>query len=328
MAAIAGVSAMSVSRALNGQPGVSAETAERIQEVARRIGFRPNALATSFRNKRTLGLVGMVVPDPYVPVYNAIEASADESMRQHGHIVVRATSSSSDGRERAVVEAFVERGVNAMLLVSREAEHSYLAPLIERGLSVVFVGGNPPAGVEASAVVIDHRWGARQAVTHLVQNGHSRIAVIAGDRGFAASERLAGYEASLTRQGLSLDPRLIHRRTGAVDEGSAAVDALLDEADPPTAIFSTGYLLTVGAVQALHRRRSDIVLVGFDGLDALQLTDPRITVVTQRPTQLGRHAARLLLEQLAGLTPGPRLVTVRPKLLIRGSDAASPRRRR
>ena len=159
VAQAAGVSAMSVSRVLNGRPGVGAQTARRIEQAVRTLGYRPNMLATNLRQQRGVPLIGMIVPDPYTPLFTSIAVAVGEFVRDDGLIVVTASSGGDAARERALVSSFIERGIDGILLFSEDHDHRYLEPELDRGRPLVFLG-SPPVGVMGPTVLVDNRGGA------------------------------------------------------------------------------------------------------------------------------------------------------------------------
>jgi LacI family transcriptional regulator len=325
VAKAAGVSAMSVSRVLNGRPGVGPETARRIEQVIRTLGYRPNMLAASFRQQRRLSLIGMIVPDPYTPLFTSIAVAVDGVVRGDGLIVVTATSGGDIAQERALVAAFIERGVDGILLFSEDRDHHYLEPELERGHPVVFLG-SPPVGVTCPTVLVDNRGGAGAAVEHLVRHGHRRIGIVTNTASFPAAQRHQGYREAVARLGVAADPALVRDQPHLGADGREAVEALLATDQPPTAIFSTNYLFTAGILDAFRDRDDQIALVAFDDFEAARLVDPPVTVVTQDPPAMARHAARLLRQQLDGTGDRAEVVVVPPRLVPRGSGELPPPR--
>lgn len=325
VARAAGVSAMSVSRVLNGQPGVGPETARRIEEVVKALGFRPNKLATTLRRRRGMSLLGMVVPYPYTPLFTALTVEVDELVRDEGLIVVTGSSDRDVDQERALVGAFIERGFDGILLFSEDADHRYLKPELDSGRPVVFLG-SPPVGVEASTVLVDNRGGTRDAVEHLLRHGHRRIGIVTSVDMFPAAERLAGYKETLVREGVGDDPSLIRIGPITPEFGQEAARSLLEQDDPATAIFSTNYLLTRGVLGAIRSHGRPVALIAFDDFEAASLVDPPITVVTQDLPAMGRHAAEMLLSQLTGVgeRERPARVVVPAHLVPRGSGELPP----
>lgn len=323
VAQAAGVSAMSVSRVLNGRPGVGAQTARRIEETVRALGYRPNMLAANLRQQRGVSLIGMIVPDPYTPLFTSVAVAVGEIVRDDGLIVVTASSGGDAAQERALVGSFIERGVDGILLFSEDHDHRYLEPELERGRPIVFLG-SPPVGIDCPAVLVDNRGGAAAAVGHLLRHGHRRIGIVTKPASFPAAQRLAGYREAVERHGIDADPALVHVVSGLAEPGRRAVEALLARPGPPTAIFSTNYLLTAGMLGPLRAYDPPVALVAFDDFEAALLVDPPITVVTQDPPAMAAHAARLLLEQMDGGGDRAAVVVVPPRLIPRGSGELPP----
>lgn len=320
VARAAGVSAMTVSRVLNGHPGVRPETARRIEEAVRTLGYRPNMLATTLRWRQQLSLIGMIVPDPHPAVFTSFAVEVNERVRDDGLIVVTASSEHDTKQERALVTSFIERGFDGIVLFSTDSDHQYLSPELNRGRPIVFMG-SPPQGVEAPTVLVDNRGGARDAVKHLADRGHHRIGIVGSTAFFPASERLAGYHEAIEAHGLDTDPDLTRIGPLTPAAGRAAAESLLGLPDPPTGIFSTNYLLSSGVLAALRKHRDSVELVVFDDFEAASLFDLPITVVTQDPPTMSRHASRMLRSQLAGDGDRAERVIVPVNLVTRGQNS-------
>jgi LacI family transcriptional regulator len=186
----------------------------------------------------------------------------------------------------------------------------------------------PPNFLDADAVVSDHAGGARAAVAHLIAAGHRRIGFL-GDRPevFTAAERLRGYRETLAHHGLAEDLDLVrHPRFRGVDAYETTCE-LLDGTDPPTALFASQNLISVGAVRAVHAlgRQHEIAMVSFDDILLADALDPGLTVVAQDPMALGRTAAELVFSRLDGYDGPTRHVVIPTQLIERGSGELPPR---
>jgi LacI family transcriptional regulator len=187
---------------------------------------------------------------------------------------------------------------------------------------------------EADSVTVDNRAGTTRALRHLVAGGHRRVAFL-GDLGslWTAGERHAGYVEGLAAEGIALDPHLVVMDLRGVDAARDAAAGLLAAAEPPTALLTGQNLITIGAIHALQRLglQRRVALVGFDDFPLADLLDPRVSVVAQDPTAIGRAAAELLFARLDGDHRPPRHVVVPTRLIARGSGelppGAPPRRR-
>lgn len=318
------VSVKTVSRVVNNLPGASPETTERVLAAIAELGFRRNDLAMDLRQARATSTIGLLIEDAANPFYGPLIRAVEERARQDGALVVTVSSNEDGERERDLVDALCARRVAGLLVVTATSDHRYLEPEVRRGLPVVFVD-RPPSGLAADAVLLDNVSGARNAVEHLVRQGHRRIAVV-GDHEhvYTVRERVRGYREALTARGIDVDEGLIRLSRHLAPEASAAVHELFALPDPPTAIFTLNNRGTAGVLRALRDRRVLAAVVGFDDFEFADMLVPAATVVWSDPGEMGRVAADRLFSRLAGDTgPAQRLV-LPTRLVIRGSGEIRP----
>ncbi|MEA2480132.1 MAG: LacI family transcriptional regulator [Thermoleophilaceae bacterium] len=320
------VSLKTVSRVINGEPGVASATAARVTESIAELGFRRNDLARSLRQGSTSATLGLVIEDVANPFYSAVAQAVESAARERGYLLITGSCEEDPDRERELIEALMGRRVDALLLVpaGRERDHQWLEREVLETTPVVFLD-RPPHRIEADTVLLDNAGGARKAVEHLLASGHRRIAYV-GDVPdlFTAGERLAGYRAALTEAGVEADPRLIFQ--DAPSGTSAPVDALLQlPADArPTAIFTGNNRHTVGAVRALRGREHEVALVGFDDFELAELLAMPTTVVRHDSFRMGAEAAALAFARLDGSTAPPQRLVLDTELVARGSGEVPP----
>lgn len=329
VAALAGVSVKTVSRVINDEPGVSTEVHERVRRAISQLDFRPNLTASNLRRAGgKTATVGLVLEDLANPYSAAIIRAVEDSARTRGVTVVAGSVDEDPIRERALIEDFIARRVDGLILVPAAADHSYLVSERRSGLPMVFVD-RPPRNLDADSVVAANRDGSALGVAHLVAHGHRRIAFV-GDLPaiWTASERYDGFRDALRRAGLDEDPRLIRRGVRGVEAATSAVVELLGADDPPTALFAAQNVLAIGAFAALRRlgRRHDVALVGFDDFPLADLLDPGVTVVAQNPLAMGRLAAEILFRRLDGDRSSSTTSVVPTQLIERGSGEIRPTR--
>ena len=325
VAGTAGVSVKTVSRVVNGERGVRAETAARVDAAIERLGFTRNDLASSLRRGRA-GALGLVIEDVANPFYSAIARAVEDAARAHGHILITGSCEEDPAREHQLALRLLRRLVDALLIVPAGAEHRYLLPELAAGVPIVFLD-RPPGDVEADTVLLDNFGGTRAGVEHLLRQGHERIAFV-GDSPelYTAAERLAGYRAALADGGR--DPRDELVRTGSHDVPHAeqAVRALL-ELPPerrPTALFTSNNRNTVGALRALRDAERPVAIVGFDDFELADMLPTPVTVVRHAPEEMGRLAAELAYARLDDATRPPQHRTIDLELVIRGSGEVAP----
>jgi LacI family transcriptional regulator len=329
VAALAGVSLKTVSRVINGEPGVSQKLVTRVREAADRLDFRPNLAASNLRRgDGKTATIGILLENVSNPFSAAVHGAIEEVARERGVAVFAASVDEDPGRERALVEAFVARRVDGLVIVPSGRDQGYLLNEMRAGLSLVFVD-RPPAYLDADVVVAANRLGAEDAVLHLIAHGHRRIAYLGDMLSIStARERHSGYEGALRGAGIQIDPTLVRHDLHSSDLARAAAAALLAGDDPPTAIFASQNLVTIGVIGALRAagRQHDIALVGFDEVPLADLLEPGVTVVAQDVGEIGRGAAEQLFRRLDG-DRSPTVQRVVPTRLIpRGSGEIAPGR--
>src|SRR4051812_48130692 len=328
VAAVAGVSLATVSRALNGDPKVAPDLAARVNDAVAMLGYRRDLTATTLRRAdRASASVGLVFDDIANPFHATLHRAIEDVARERGVLAFAGSSDEDAERERDLVQAFASRRVDGLVIVPAGPDHSYLLRDRDAGVAMVFVD-RPPAFIDADVVLSDHAGGARAATEHLIAAGHRRIGFL-GDRQRipSAADRLRGHREALSAHGIAPDPGLVRVELADSASARAAMLDLLDADDPPTAVFAAQNLITIGAVDALRARsrQHEVALVGFDDITLADAMDPGLTVVAQEPREIGRAAAELLFARLDGDTGPSRRVELPTRLVARGSGEIAPR---
>lgn len=322
VAASAGVSLKTVSRVINGEPGVSDELIERVNHAVAELDYRHNLAASNLRRGVRSQTVGVLLHDLRNEFAAALLRAIDDRARPLGIAILASSLDDNQEREQALVRDLVTRRVDGLVLMPASADQSYLESELRAGLAVVAVD-RPAHDVEVDTVVVDNAEGARAATAHLVEEGHRRIACLT-DRAslWTAQQRRAGYEAAMSAAGAPVDESLIVQDLPTSEAAANAVATLLSMPDPPTAIFAARNELTVGALRALRARgmEREVAMVGFDELPLADLVSPAVSVVAQDVAGLGAATADLLFERMNGLQNEPRTVVIPTRLLIRESS--------
>src|SRR4051795_757111 len=327
VAAVAGVSLSTVSRAINGDPKVAPDLAEKVRQAGAMLGYRRDITATTLRRADRLSAsIGLVFDDVANPFHAMLQRGIEDVARERGVLAFAGSSDEDAERERDLVQAFLSRRVDGLIVVPAGNDHGYLARDRDAGVAVVFVD-RPPGFIDADVVLSDHAGGARAATAHLLAAGHRRIGYL-GDRQRiqSAAERLRGHSEALAAHGVPLDPALVRLELADSAAAAAATADLLAIDDPPTAVFAAQNLITVGAVSALRARavQHEVALVGFDDLPLADAVDPGLTVVAQDVGGLGRAAAEVLFARLDGDGGPSRHVVLTTTLIPRGSGEIAP----
>ncbi len=324
----AGVSAMTVTRALRDDPRVSPETKERVLAAVAELGYRPNAVARSLRLGRASGLVGLVVTNLANPFYSRLALGLDSVVGEHGLKTVIGNTGQDLDAERDLVADLVTRRVDGIIAVPAESDQRHLAAAAAQGVPVV-CASRPPSGFEADHVLVDDFGGARDATERLLAQGHRRIGFLGPPPAvYTSTERLRGYRAALTDAGLPADDRYVRQGPQDTAEAARAASALLALTDPPTALFCSNNRNTIGAVRAVSTAERDIALAGFDDFELADLLGRPLTVVAYDSDELGRAAGRLLVDRLhqpADTPTTPRRTVLPTRPLQYGAPDATPR---
>ncbi|MFD4603251.1 LacI family DNA-binding transcriptional regulator [Streptomyces sp. NPDC058464] len=320
VAARVGVSAMTVSRALKDDKRISPETRQRVLAAVRELGYRRNEVARNLRLRRPSGMIGLVVTNLGNPFYSRLALGAEQVAEEHGLRLVLGNTAEQVPRERNLVEDLVARRVDGIIVVPAGATHRHLSPASLGGTPVVFAS-RPPSGTEADTVLVDDFGGARDATAHLLAQGHRAIGFLGNPPAlFTGAERFRGYWAAHEESGLTPREEWIRRGPHDIPTAETAALAVLDRDDPPTALFCTNNRITLGAYRAVRRLGTDTALAGFDDFEMADMLGVPVTVVSYDAEEVGRQAARLLLDRIErapDAPSGPPRRTVVPTSVVR-----------
>lgn len=322
VAALARVGLKTVSRVINGEPAVSPELRARVQRAIDQLDYLPNLTASSLRRSSgRSATIGLILENVANPFSSALHRAIGDAAWARGVQVFSGSVDEDAIRERLLVSTFAGRRVDGLVVVPASHDHSYLLVHKQAGTAIVFVD-RPAEFLDVDAVVSDNRGGSEDAVRHLLAVGHRRIAYL-GDLAtlYTARERYAGYVRGLESAGISVDPAIVCHDLQDSDAAEAAAAGLLVSPAPPTALFTSQNLVTIGAVRALRAAgaRHEVALVGFDDVLLADMLEPAVTVVAQDPRAIGTLAAQLLFLRMDGDVAPTALHVVPTRLITRGT---------
>jgi LacI family transcriptional regulator len=331
VAALAGVGLKTVSRVVNGESNVSAETRARVEAAIDRLDYRRDINASLLRRLgRKTATIGLVLEDVSNPFSSALHRAIEDRARERGVLLFTGSCDEDSDRERELIGTFRARRVDGIVVVPASSDHRYLLPEQRARTPLVFVD-RPPRFINADSVISDNVGGAERAVLHLGASGHRRIAFLGDALEIqTAADRLRGYNLGLAALGVSEDSTIVRTGLRNVDAAAGAATELLRAASPPTALFTAQNLVTIGALHALRELglEHETAVVGFDDVELADLLEPAVTVVAQDPAAMGRAAADLLFRRLDGDDSPPDHVVVDIELIVRGSGELPPAVRR
>lgn len=328
VAVLAGLGTKTVSRVINNEPNVSAETAARVWDAVRVLEYQVDMQAGSLRRADgrtlTLGLLISSVANPFAgEMHRGVE---DVAMARN--VAVFASSSDEDpAREAAAVNDFLRRRMDGLILATNSLDVTHLGSALRRGVPIAFVDRRP-AGLVADCVSSDNRAAGAMATRHLLERGHRRIALLTERARIpTAVERQQGFLDELGRAGVPTGEATIITGLTGSESAERALTVLLTSASPPTAVFGAQNLIGIGALRALHALglQRDVALIGFDDFPLADLVQPGMTVVRQNPEEIGRVAAERVFRRLEGEALPVEQITIPTELVERGSGEIRPR---
>ncbi len=313
VARLAEVSTATVSRVFASDTAVRPETAQRVREAAKKLGYVPNTLARSLR-QQTSATWALLIADIENPFLTQVTRGVEDVAQSEGYSLLLCNTDEQPDKEASYLSIAEQYRVSGVLITPTSAA-SPVDQLLSRGLPVITMDRPLRPELAVDTVLIDSRRAARSAVDRMIARGRRQIACITGPRRvFTASERVLGYREALHDAGLPIDDELIHYSSFKEEGGRQAATELFDRSDAPPveAILVANSMMAVGVLQVLRERglrpSIDVELVVFDDAPWTGLLTPAISVIHQPAYELGQVAGRLLLERLR--TPGQPARTV------------------
>ncbi|CAN5137472.1 LacI family DNA-binding transcriptional regulator [soil metagenome] len=322
-----GVSEATVSRVLNGKPGVSEATRQAVLTALDILGYeRP----TKLRGEKAR-LVGLVLPELQNPIFPAFAEVVGGALAQQGFTPVLCTQTAGGVSEADYVELLLQQHVSGVVFAGgnyaqRDASHAHYARLTERQLPAVLINASIDE-LPFPRVSCNDEVAVEQAMGHLISLGHTRIGVLLGPADHVPSERkLAAARVVAARAGLELGADQVVHSSYSLESGQAATGRLL--AAGVTGIVCASDPLALGAIRAVRRAGmrvpDDVSVVGYDDSAFMSCTEPPLTTVRQPIEPMGRAAIELLVGLIGGATVAQDELLFEPDLVVRGSTGPAP----
>jgi DNA-binding LacI/PurR family transcriptional regulator len=322
VAAEAGVSIATVSRALRGMHHVNTETRRKILDAAEKLNYPiPQANAKAlFGRTNSVGVVAPYISRWY---FAQVISGAEQALREAGLDLLLYNFSQLKGRERLFQHQLLKGRVDALIVISLPPTEEEFESMLSLGIPIALVGMHHE---RCASVAIDDVAGARTATQHLVNLGHKKIGLLAGrpDDPFGFSvpqDRRRGFMQVLAENGLEWVPSREVYGDFTMHGASRAMDDLLARPNRPTAIFALSDEMALGALQAIKRNGlkvpDDISIIGFDGHEMAEFSD--LTTIEQPVPLMGEMAAWSIMERLKSTKSEPRSLTMPTTLVVRNS---------
>ena len=329
IAEISGTSLKTVSRVLNNVSTVDPILVAKVQSAAKKVGYTPNLNAASLSRKsgRTLS-IGILLEDISNPFSAALHGAYENYARNHNYIVLAASLKEDPLYERELVNAFISRRVDGLIIAPSNTDHSYLEIEQKTGIHFGFID-RPASNFSVDTVLSTNSESSKFAVEHLLEHGHRDIAFIGEPSTYTGKERYLGYQSALKAAKLPLNKNYILTVREATADTLIEFRNMLLSSNPPTAIYSAKNSSTLSAIRILKELNleNEIALIGFDDFPGADLFSPAVSVLMQDVAQLGLRSAELLFSRIEGHT-GPTVVERVPtKFIPRGSGEIRPQER-
>lgn len=300
VAALAKVSTTTVSFVANGKGPVSEELRLRVIKAMEALDYHPNQVARSLRASQT-HIIGMIVPQITNPFFGEIMTGVEDEARKSGYSVIFCNSSEDPELEKQHLNTLYARRVDGVLLSSNNAS-LISGHLVSRRFPLVFLD-RTPSNFSGTAVISDNFEGSREATRHLLDLGHTRIAIITGPLDLPiCAERLRGLVQALQDDGLHLQDSYLKTGNLRLESGYRYGCELMKLADPPTAIFCCNNSMTLGLMRALAELNIScperVSVIGFDDFAWGENFHPQLTAVAQPTYEMGRLGTELLLMKM------------------------------
>jgi DNA-binding LacI/PurR family transcriptional regulator len=307
IAQLAGVSVMTVSKALRDEPDVSAATKAKIKLLAQQTGYVPDSSAQGLRTKTTK-LFGLVIPTPTNPVYARIVFAIEERAHELGYDLLIAHTLNKPEREDLCLRRLLSRRVDGLFItpVYRfEAEARIYQEIAVRKIPTVLLGPPAPFCKNFPSIEIEELVSSYNATRHLINLGHKKIAYLTGPPATPwAHERFEGYRRALREAGIEVDDRLVFAAGNTIEDGTKATLQMLNEDIHPTAIQAVSDLVAIGCAETLLAQGvkipGEISIVGFGNVLTSEYYRVPLTTVRQPKYRLGVAAVEAMMALLRG----------------------------
>lgn len=319
----AGVSIATVSRVLNNSESVNEATRMKILKAIKELKYQPSRVAKRLRSKRvSSNLLGVLIPDIQNPFYVDVLRGIEDVAYKNNYAIIMCNYGQDEKKEIMYLDILQSEAIDGLIAAPVSENDQRLKSIIKNGFPVVCVDRGL-AGIDVDIVWVNNEEGAFTAVSHLVKSNYKRIAYISGLPSIPSSRmRETGYRRALEKNKL-FDPELIRRGDSSYESGVNLCAELLDLPNPPDALFTGNNLITLGALETIHKRKkqipNEIAIVGFDDMFWSSSLNPPLTAVRQPAYEIGKRAGELLIQRITDPLRPCIQMTLNAELMIRSS---------
>lgn len=296
-----GVSYTTVSRALNGKPGVNEETRKKILEESKRMNYQPNAIARGLVSKYT-NTIGLIIPDISNPYFPAIARGIEDAARLVNYDVFLCNTNWDAEREKSCIQALLQKRVDGIIINPNSS--SNLDFISDLNIPIVLLNSKNIRG-NHSYINVDNCQGGFLATEHLIKSNYKKIAFVGGTTNSDANnQRLNGYKEALSYYGVETNESYIINGEFNLESGYNLTKQLLSLQNPPDAIFAANDIIALGVMQCIQEFNLDIPtqfgIVGFDDIYSSQLPQIQLSTIQQPTYFIGKKSFEVFLDKVNG----------------------------
>lgn len=301
VAVLAGVSITTVSHVINQTRYVSDELVERVNAAIKELNYCPNTLARSLRSGKSK-TIGLVIPDISNQFFAEISRKIEDKGFEYGYSVIFCNTDDDPNKEISYIDVLIAKQVDGIIFISAGKETDTLKKTVNLSVPIV-IADRDIKEIQADIVLVDNFQGGYEATHFLIALGHKRIGCISGPSSVTPSaQRLQGFEQAMRESGLNVNPSLIINGDFRYQSGEVAMRKLLENEQPPSAVFVCNDMMALGAIQAIIKMGlkvpNDVSVIGFDDIPLSSAIFPALTTMSQPIHEMASLVVDLLIEKI------------------------------
>jgi Transcriptional regulators len=297
-----GLSIATISKYINGG-NVLEQNKALIDNAINILGFKVNEIARGLKTNKTM-TIGVLIPSLENIFSTTIISCVENILMESGYSTIICDYKHNSDLEKNKFDFLLQKAVDGIIIMPQDIDKERIEKALAKNIPVILID-RTIKGLDCDVVLVDNLNASYNAVEHLISKGHKRIGIICGPQSiYTAQERLKGYYRVFEDYNLPVDEDIIRFGDYEVESGYSLLNQLLDNDNPPTAIYVTNYEMTLGAVMAINERNikvpEEISIIGFDNIELAKVVKPTLSIVVQPMELIGETSANLLLKRLKG----------------------------
>ncbi|UOQ91989.1 LacI family DNA-binding transcriptional regulator [Halobacillus shinanisalinarum] len=321
----AGVSRATASLIVRNSPSISEPTREKVLASMEELGYVYDRVAANLRGQSST-TVGLIITDIANPFFNELLVGVHNRLEEDGYTVILGTTFDMENKQQKLISTMMEHRVGGIILCPVSDSSSINVEELQRWNLPIVTAVREIEGLACDYVGINYAEGAQMAVEHLINKGHQRIAFVGGNSESSAwQNRKKGYMLAHKKAEIEVDESLIVESSAERSGGVESIERVLEESDPPSAVFCFNDLVAFGVIEGLRRAGyqpgKDVAVVGFDNVEeSATLSYPSLTTISSHAKVIGSKAADLLHQRINNNEVEQQRIILHPDLVIRESS--------